>query len=266
MKFVKRDLGEAAEASSGGGDRGLAKEIVTLAILLALLLTAIYYGVVIVTEGVVSGITPEREVELFGKDFAKATVSPKEVPEELQDKFAMCEDVLAKLSAHDSVPQIDYELIYLDQEQPNAFAFPGGTIGVSKGLLEALDEEIAVAFVLAHELGHFANRDHLRGMGRKLGFGLGVKLLFQGDIGSFSHGTTNLVLAKYSRGQESNADVFGIQCVLDTYGDTTGAEKLFEVLEEKGALPRWAYMFSTHPDNKSRIRRILESKKEEEAQ
>tara|TARA_R110002096_G_scaffold16106_20_gene55102 strand:+ start:23175 stop:23963 length:789 start_codon:yes stop_codon:yes gene_type:complete len=260
MKFIQKDLGDAAEASSGGGDRGLVKEIGTLAVLVALALTIIYFLVVGITEVVVSKVSPQREQQLFGGS-ENGIVAGAKIPDSQKEKFARCEAVLEKLQSYEEVPQIDYTLIYLDDLSPNAFAVPGGSIGVTRGLLNSLDEEIAIAFVLAHELGHFAQRDHLRGLGRKLGFGIGVQLIFGADLQSFTRGPTDLVLAKYSRGQESGADEFGLRCVLSVYGETEGAEALFEVLEENGSMPNWAYMFSSHPDNQSRIRRILEAKK-----
>ncbi len=235
------------------------KEVVTLAVLVALALTFIYFCVVAITELAVTRISPEREQELFSN--VGNALDSSNVPEALREKFALCERVLQKLRDYEEVPQIDYHLTYMEELSPNAFAVPGGTICVTRGLLNALDEEVAVAFVLAHELGHFAQRDHLRGMGRRLGFGMSVRVLLGGDLEAFSRGTTGLVLAKYSRTQESGADDFGIRCVLAVYGETEGAEALFEVLEEQeGSLPGWAYMFSSHPDNQSRIRRILEAK------
>ncbi len=260
MKFVPRSLGRSAEASSGGGDGGLVKELLTLAVLITITLVILYFVVVAIIEMVVAGVSPQREQEMFRK--MGEWVEASEVPPSLADKFARCEQVLEKLRSFEEVPQIDYQLVYMEQLSPNAFAVPGGTIVVTRGLLNALDEEVAIAFVLAHELGHFAQRDHLRGLGRKLGFGVGVRLLFGGNLESFSQGTTGLVLAKHSRKQESSADDFGLRCILTTYGETEGAEALFKVLEEQsGSAPQWAYMFSTHPDNKSRIRKILEAKK-----
>ena len=240
------------------------KEVVTLAVLVTLALTIVYFAVVALTELLVSRISPEREQEIFSSAGSMLDVSG-DVPDALQEKFALCERVLQKLRGYEEVPQIDYRLAYMEELSPNAFAVPGGTIAVTRGLLNALDEEVAMAFVLAHELGHFAQRDHLRGLGRRLGFGVGVRVLLGGDLEAFSRGTTGLVLAKYSRTQESSADDFGIRCVMAVYGETEGAEALFRVLEEReGALPGWAYMFSSHPDNQSRIRRILESKRQGE--
>ena len=257
MKFVQRDLGDAAEVSSGGGARGMRKEIVSLLLLTAGAMVAIYFSVAGITELVVRNLSPEKEQQLFS--LAGNFGDSAEIPDQLDEKFTLCETVLAKLEKNAEVPQIEYSLIFLDDLSPNAFAIPGGKIAVTRGLLNSLDEEIAIAFVLAHELGHFAQRDHLRGLGRKLGFSVCLQILFGGDIDPITSNATNLMFSKYSRDQEAGADDFGVRCVLATYGESKGAEKLFEILEEENSLPPWAYMFSTHPDNQSRIRRVLDA-------
>ena len=45
MKFVQRDLGEAAEASSGGGGKGMTREILTLSGAMLALLIVVYFGI-----------------------------------------------------------------------------------------------------------------------------------------------------------------------------------------------------------------------------
>ena len=61
MKFVERDLRDAAEASSGGGDRGLIKEIVTLGVLTAVSLVVIVFLVVWGTGILVSRLSEQGE-------------------------------------------------------------------------------------------------------------------------------------------------------------------------------------------------------------
>lgn len=259
VKFVQREMGDAAEVSSGGGDRGLLREVISLLILSAVTVVILYFLVIGITELVVRNISPQKEQELF-KSIAEAQFkTDAAVPEQFKEKFELCQAVLDKLVEYEEVPDIEYKLIYLQEIKPNAFAIPGGSIGVTRGLLNSLDEEIAIAFVLAHELGHFYNRDHLRGVGRNLGFSIGIRAIFGGSLDT----SAQLILAKHSRNQESKADDFGIRCVLDRYGNAEGAEALFRVLEEKHAMPDWAYMFSTHPDNKGRIRKILEAAKQQ---
>ncbi len=82
----------------------------------------------------------------------------------------MAHGIPDKLKSSPGLPPIDYRFLLLKEKRPNAFAMPGGTTGLITGLLETLDNEIELAFVIAHELGHFHNRDHLSGLGRAAGF------------------------------------------------------------------------------------------------
>ena len=64
MKFVERAMGEAAEASSGGGDRGLIKEIITLGVLSLLTLIAVGFIAAWIVGILAVGSTPKsRDLE-----------------------------------------------------------------------------------------------------------------------------------------------------------------------------------------------------------
>ena len=54
----------------------------------------------------------------------------------------------------------------------NAIALPGSNIIVFSGLLQNIQSENELVMVLGHELGHYAHKDHLRGLGRGLGISL----------------------------------------------------------------------------------------------
>jgi Zn-dependent protease with chaperone function len=257
MKYQPREMGEAAEVSSGGGRRGTLKELVQLTLLSALVIIIIWLAVGGVAEIAVRWVTPKQEAEWLEGLLPELELwEPKSAAD--RERKELLEQVLAKLSAHPEVPQIPFRIILIDDASPNAFAIPGGVIGVTRGLLTALgDEEIAHAFVIGHELGHFKQRDHLRGIIRNLGTGTAVGLIFGSSGGATLAGNVNeMMQLDYSRDQEESADAFALRLVESAYGRTAGSERLFEKLQETQALPDWAYMFSTHPDTAARIRKI----------
>lgn len=254
MKYVPRDLGESAENSSGGGGRGLAREVGTLALLTLGTIALLYLLAAWLTDFAVSRISAEKEAAFFGGYFADEFAQP--VPETLEPQWRQAEAILAKLQDAPGVPPLKYRLGYLSDPEPNAFAVPGGRIVLTQGLLESLDEEIAVAFVLAHELGHFAGRDHLQRLGRQVGFSTGIAILTGGSGSGVIDSVANLLVLNYSREEESAADRFALQLLDDIYGSRAGAERLFEILEASSSLPGWAYMFQTHPDTSERIKAI----------
>lgn len=260
MKYVPKEIGPAAEVSSGGGNRGMFKEAITLVVLVMVAITAIYGVVSFGTDLVISRFSVEREMQVFS--YLDGQLGLVVIPESLTEKWELAEYTLAKLCDCEAVPDLEFTILYIDDASVNAFALPGGKIMLTRGLLESLEGEISFAFVLAHEIGHFVHRDHLRGLGRKIGFQAGLVVLFGGKPDLWASRSADLLLLHYSRTQEAGADEFALECIDSVYDTRDGAEKLFMILEEtrNGKLPDWAYMFSTHPDNQERIRKILESK------
>lgn len=254
MKFVRRDLGQAAEASSGGGEPGMGREIVLMGSALLALTLAVWFGISWAIELALPLISSETESKWFGSftpDQAKATADLSPAETARRDQAAA---VLARLAADPAVPRLDYRLIVIPGDEPNAFAFPGGAIGVTEGLLEIMPGDVPLAFVLGHELGHFAQRDHLRGIGRQLGRQLAWALIFGGNGGDLlgSH-FANLLDLRHSRGQESGADLFGLKLVHRIYGTTAGTDQLFVWLDKRDRHPRWLAMLQTHPATADRL-------------
>jgi len=256
MKYVPKDLGEAAEISNAG-HHGWTREIVTLLGGVIALMVALYAGIGAVVEVSLPLISVERERAWFGHLEPSGFGMSVLPEEEFQEGFDRAQRILAKLSSQPGVPPLDYRLRLIADDQPNAFAFPGGVIGVTTGLLETVEEdEIALAFVIAHELGHFAQRDHLRGLGRAVGRTLAWGIVFGGGPDGFADLTGGLLDRAYSRGQESGADRFGLDLVLSAYGTAEGADKLFRWLERAQLQPAWATWLSTHPNPADRIQAL----------
>lgn len=251
MKFVQKDLGEAADASAAKG--GAAKELVKLSLLVLAIAIAIYVVVGFAVDALVPRISVETEKKIFGGISARVGK-----PEKPGRKLQRLEAVLEKLVASSEAPPLDYRLFIVKDKRPNAVALPGGAIGVTTGLLREIDDEVAIAFVLGHELGHFRNRDHLRGLGRAVGISVCYALLFGGGgAGELLAGNAmNLMERKYSRRQEEAADRTGLKLVHRAYGKVEGVTRFFEIMLEKERCPGWAYMFSTHPATEKRIRAL----------
>lgn len=147
----------------------------------------------------------------------------------------------------------------LESDEINAVALPGGHIVVFSGLLQKVNSENELAMVLAHELGHFAHRDHLKGLGRGLGIAVAAMLLI-GPDNSATQLATNLFLplqARYSQKQEAAADAFGVDLLTARYGHAGGATAFFDRLTAEAGAPL-AYVLASHPHPGERIARIRE--------
>jgi len=166
--------------------------------------------------------------------------------------------LLERLQRH--WPDNPYELAVAVHEEstPNAMAFPGGLILVTSGLLDQVDSENELAFVLAHELGHFRNRDHLRGIGRGVAFALVVGALGLGGSGGAAQlaaAAGGLAARGFDRDQERAADRFGLEVVQAEFGHVAGAWDFFERLPEPGTAveKQIIHYLATHPLSEDRI-------------
>jgi predicted Zn-dependent protease len=199
----------------------------------------------------------ELEVRLFSGWFdrgveADEAVDPREQP---------LAKLLGRMAGHWPESPYAFEIAIWDTPEPNAVALPGGVIAVTQGLLETVESENELAFVLGHELGHFRNRDHLRGLGRGIAFSL---LLVAVGAGGGSSAVELASLAGqfaqrgFDRDQEIEADRFGLALLAAEYGHVSGAEAFFEHLPELGGPldGELVSYFSTHPLNADRLQAL----------
>ena len=191
-------------------------------------------------------VPPEKEARLFGGLRAEIVeVLPSAGDPETTHRV---ENQLASLVSSWPEAPYSFELILVEEEDPNAAALPGGLILLTTGLLEAVETENGLAFVLAHELGHYAHRDHLRALSRGLALGT-VSALFTGfgssagpDVIRLSGEISN---RRFSQSQETAADLFALELLHQSSGHVGGATEFFEsVLDARGS---GSALLSTHP-------------------
>ena len=157
-----------------------------------------------------------------------------------------------------------FNLHIVKSSQINALALPGGHIVVFSELLNKINSENELAFVLFHEMGHFANRDHLRGIGRSLVFIVITSLLLGPDNQLVNLMVQGIQLGenKFSREQEIAADEFALRNLNCFYGDVMGAADFFNKLadtEEPAGFFEKYYL--THPDSKQRAAHMEDYRK-----
>ena len=207
--------------------------------------------------GLILGLIPPRwEVRIF-EAFGASMVDEAENDERNEEVQAL----LDRLATYWPDAPYSFRSSIVSNEAPNAFAVPGGLVLVTSGLLERMESENELAFVLAHELGHFRNRDHIRSLGRGLAAGLiwtavgqsegaGANLLQLGQL---------LGARRFDREQESAADAFGLEIIQREYGHVAGAGDFFGKLpdaatgEAGGIEKELAGYLSTHPVSEHRI-------------
>jgi len=160
----------------------------------------------------------------------------------------------------DDSPLHDYpfKVHMVGSSEVNAVALPGGQILVFSELINQAESENELMMVLAHELGHYANRDHLKGLGRGLGVSLATLLIF-GQESGVSGLISDLCMSfesRYSQAQEAAADVFAVDLLAASTGHAGGATEFFARLNEKRGDKKLMYLFASHPHPADRIEKI----------
>ncbi len=199
-------------------------------------------------EAVVKKISIEQEQKLFAYLHLDALLEKN--TSKVSQKVQYLVNALQEKCLH---TPYRFSVSIAEDEQSNAFALPGGVIVVNQGLLNRATSENEIAFVLAHEIAHFQNRDHLEGIGRRfIGVLLGSLTGFS-DVHELLQTTLNLSENRFSQNQESEADIYALDVVHCYYGHVNGATDFFKHLpKEHGSYG----MFSTHPEIRQRVEDI----------
>ena len=155
------------------------------------------------------------------------------------------------------------EAVFVDKN-PNAFALPGGKVGVYTGIFDVARNQDQFAAVIGHEIGHVIERHHDERVTRQMGAAGAVQLLSvlagarYGQSGSQIASQGGSVIAQTgfllpgTREQETEADVVGQRLMAQAGFDPRQAVDLWQNMLAASAVrpPEW---LSTHPDPKSRI-------------
>jgi len=149
-----------------------------------------------------------------------------------------------------------WEVRVFANKEVNAFALPGGKIGVYTGLLKVTENRDQLAAVIGHEVAHVIAGHSAARVSNDLAANLGASVLGSTigiDPQLIGVGANLLLLLPYSRGDESEADVLGLQYMAQAGFDPREAPKLWvNMSRQGGAAP--PEILSSHPSNDTRIR------------
>lgn len=220
---------------------------------------ALFVVIALTVEILVPWIPPSFEVRVFGGSGVADLLGPADGEGDRRGERVA--ELVDRLARHWPENPYAFRVIVQTEKTPNALAFPGGLIVVTSGLLEQVETENELAFVLGHEIGHFRNRDHLRGIGRGVAFTLAMGALGLGGSGGAAQLASlsgQLAARGFDRDQESDADRFGLELVEQEYGHVAGAWEFFERLPEpEGTAEKEIVQYlATHPLNEDRIRAL----------
>ncbi|HBS25913.1 MAG TPA: peptidase [Gammaproteobacteria bacterium] len=156
----------------------------------------------------------------------------------------------------------DWEVTVFKDDSPNAFALPGGKIGVHTGLFKAAKNQHQLAAVMGHEVGHVMARHGNERVSTNLAAQTGLQLATvlaggassqkQQVMGLLGVGVQVGVLLPFSRRHESEADLIGLELMASAGFDPRASVELWQNMQKLGGEKPPAFL-STHPTGERRI-------------
>jgi Zn-dependent protease with chaperone function len=256
MRFVAKQPKEGINVS----DTHPLVEASTLVVGLTAIFVIIALALIFMIELALYFVSTEDEVNLFGDWLPEdlETVAPDD------DRLFETQLLVDRLALHWPDSPYTFRVEIDDSDIANAMVLPGGLMIVTQGLLDQVESENELAFVLGHELGHFENRDHLRALGRGIVLSIFFAVVTDSDVAGIGLKATDITLRGFSRRQETKADEFGLSIVNSEYGHVDEAWRLFERwdVEDSSVIDLASYL-STHPESGDRI---IDMKRQAEAE
>jgi predicted Zn-dependent protease len=210
-------------------------------------------------------IVSESQEIAIGQQSHEEVVRQYGIYDEKPELNRLVDTIGHRLAANSDRPNLPWHFTVIDTPMVNAMALPGGYIYVTRGMLERINSEDELAGVLGHEITHVTARHAAQQMSRaqlaQLGMVLGSVVAgpqATQTFGQIAELGVNLLFARYSRGQESQADLVGTGYMAKTGFNPIGVERMLTTLErlDKNPAAGIDQYFQSHPDPAKRVRDV----------
>ena len=182
----------------------------------------------------------------------------KKVPrsiDERQNRYVTC---VANAITNEIQEQRTWEVQVFNDPQVNAFALPGGKIGVYSGLLKVAVTQDQLGAVIGHEVSHVLAGHSAERMSQQMVGDVGSTVVSAAtgvDAQALGIATNVFFLLPFSRTQETEADLLGLDLMSMAGFNPEGAIALWQNMSRAGG-DHPPEMLSTHPADQSRIREL----------
>jgi predicted Zn-dependent protease len=160
-------------------------------------------------------------------------------------------------AAQGQTEEKSWEVVVFKNKEANAFALPGGKIGVYTGIIQVGKNDSQLAAVIGHEIGHVIAKHGAERVSQQMGTQLGLSALGTtvnpNVMGLLGLGAQVGILLPFSRTQESEADLIGLDLMARAGFDPRQSTELWKNMIAKSggnSPPKW---LSTHPASEDRI-------------
>ena len=159
-----------------------------------------------------------------------------------------------------------WEVVVFEDKSPNAFALPGNKIGIHTGMLTLVENQDQLAAVIGHEVGHVLAKHSNERASQEMAVNQGIAMiqavaqpqtaLGQTAMGLLGVGSQYGILMPFSRTQESEADIIGVDLMAKAGFDPRQSIALWQRMEQATQGQQPVEFMSTHPAHATRIQNL----------
>lgn len=160
----------------------------------------------------------------------------------------------------------NWEVVVFEDKSPNAFALPGNKIGIHTGMLALVDNQDQLAAVIGHEVGHVLAKHSNERASQEMAVNQGMAMIQamsapQSTLGQTAFGLLGVgaeygILMPYSRVQETEADIIGVDLMAKAGFDPRQSIALWQKMEQASQGQQPIEFMSTHPAHATRIKSL----------
>ncbi|MGH7056829.1 MAG: M48 family metallopeptidase [Acetobacteraceae bacterium] len=200
--------------------------------------------------------SPAQMAKLGNQAYAKIKQQTPVSHDASLQRYVQC--IVSHLATQ--TPGKHWNVTLFQSKEANAFALPGGDIGVYTGILKYADTQSELAAVIGHEMGHVLahhinqrlsraaiTQAGLQAIGAAIGGGAG----HQQVMGLLGLGAQYGIMLPFSRSQESQADIIGLNLAAEAGFDPESTIQLWHNMSAAGSAP--PEFLSDHPSPADRI-------------
>jgi predicted Zn-dependent protease len=210
-------------------------------------------------------IVSEQQELAIGQQSHEQVVKQFGIYDEKPELSRLVNEIGQRIASTSERPQLPWRFTVLDTPMINAMALPGGYIYITRGMLEQINSEDELAGVLGHEIAHVTARHSAQQISRSqlAQLGMVIGAVAAGPQAAQAYGQlaelgVALLFQRYSRAQESQADLLGTGYIAEASYNPQGAERMLMALQrlsrnDTSGLERY---FQSHPDPAKRVQDV----------
>ena len=207
----------------------------------------------------------QQEIAMAQEAFAQVLATEK--PTSNVRIQGIVQRVGARIAAVSERPDFQWDFRVFDSPSQNAFALPGGKVGVYEGIIPVCQSEAGLAVVMSHEIGHTIARHGAERISQEAAASGAKSILGYAMSGSSETGRTLVLnaygaatqyglLLPYSRKHELEADLIGLHLMAKAGYDPAEAPRFWERFSAASTGPQPPTWASTHPSDAQRAQQL----------